>query len=152
VGGFTVDFSHPFSLLFSIDYFQFFSWEVFLFPLNTFTCQNWKGEKNPGENSGNHKKPEKRRRKRAGKRELWTTLLMSENRWPWPESQLPRPLDLVDSRKWILVRGTRRPQYKTQALRSVQSRPVERHIQNVHWLLYWSRCYEVRYRPEGRTH
>jgi hypothetical protein len=52
-------------------FFQFFSWEVRFVPFNTFYISELKrGKKNRVKNGGNHKKPEGKGRKRAGKREL----------------------------------------------------------------------------------
>jgi hypothetical protein len=54
-----------------MDSFQFFSWEVRVFPFSHFLhIRIEKGTKNPVKNGGKHKKAEKRGEKRAGKREL----------------------------------------------------------------------------------
>jgi hypothetical protein len=53
-----------------MDFFRFFSWEVRFFPLfNTFYISELKRGKNEVKN-GNHKKPERKGRKRAGKSQL----------------------------------------------------------------------------------
>jgi hypothetical protein len=55
-----------------MDFFQFFSWEVRFFPFQHFLhIRIEKEKKNPlVKNGGSHKKPEKKGRKRGGKREL----------------------------------------------------------------------------------